>query len=70
MTFSKQVHQLTPYVITEGCTVEFDARVTTYIKGYKGRRDDVFDAPLEMDYKLERPTRVVIRATQALPKPQ
>ena len=55
---------------TEGCTVEFDARVTTYIKGYKGRRDDVFDAPVEMDYKLERPTRVVVDATKALSKPQ
>lgn len=45
---------------TIGCTVQFDARVTTYLKGYKGRRDDVYDAPIVMDYKLERPTRVVV----------
>lgn len=44
-----------------GGMVEFDARVTTYIKGYRGRRDDVYDAPIEMDYKLERPTRVVVK---------
>jgi len=44
-----------------GCDVEFDARVTTYQKGYKGRRDDVYDRPVEHDYKLERPTKVVIK---------
>lgn len=41
-----------------GCTVEFDARVTTYEKGYKGFRDDVYDSFVELDYKLERPTKV------------
>lgn len=44
-----------------GSTVEFDARVTTYLKGYQGQRDDVYDAPIKMDYKLERPTRVVVK---------
>lgn len=29
-----------------------------------------FDAPVEMDYKLARPTRVVVDATKALSKPQ
>jgi len=29
-----------------------------------------FYAPVEMDYKLEHPTRVVVDATKALSKPQ
>ena len=41
-----------------GDTVEFDARVVAYEKGYKGRRHDVYDAPIKIDYKLERPTKV------------
>ena len=44
-----------------GGMVEFDARAPTYMKGYRGRRDDVYDAPIEMDYKLERPTRVAVK---------
>lgn len=44
-----------------GCIVEFDARVTTYEKGYKGHRYDVFDAPVKTDYKLERPTKVEVK---------
>ena len=43
----------------KGDEVAFDARVTTYEKGYKGYREDVF-APVTTDYKLERPTNVVI----------
>lgn len=43
----------------EGQQVAFDARVTSYIKGYKGYRDDVFDAPLQKDYRLSNPTKVV-----------
>lgn len=43
-----------------GDIVEFDARVTTYEKGYKGYRDDVYDSPIEIDYKLERPTKIKI----------
>ena len=42
-----------------GCAVEFDARVSMYEKGYKGYRDDVFDAPIQTDYRLERPTKIV-----------
>ena len=42
-----------------GDLVEFDARVTTYEKGYKGYRDDVF-CPIEIDYRLERPTKVQV----------
>ena len=41
-----------------GDTIEFDARVGAYIKGYQGRRDDVFNEVSE-DYRLERTTRVV-----------
>lgn len=42
-----------------GSEVEFDARVTTYEKGYKGHREDVF-VNTSIDYKLERPTKVEI----------
>ena len=45
--------------------VEFDARVTGYVKGYKGHRrsDDEFDddAPLEKDYRLSHPTKVLLK---------
>jgi len=42
-----------------GNVVQFDARVKAYEKGYKGRRDDVWDSPIETDYKLSHPTHVV-----------
>lgn len=41
-----------------GDRVEFCARVREYEKGYKGRREDVWDAPIEKDYKLSHPTKV------------
>lgn len=44
-------------VLQEGDRVAFDARVKSYQKGYKGRREDVFK-PLEWDYKLSYPTKV------------
>lgn len=43
-----------------GDEVSFDARVQPYVKGYQGRRDDVYDRPVERDYKLSFPTRVRI----------
>ena len=44
-----------------GDKIEFDARVTTYMKGYMGRRDDVDAAALlEKDYKLSRPTKIKV----------
>lgn len=43
-----------------GCTVEFDARVTKYEKGYKGNRE-VYDSPITIDYRLERPTKVEVK---------
>lgn len=42
-----------------GDIVEFDARVGDYIKGYQGRREDVF-APVTRDWKLARPTKVIV----------
>jgi hypothetical protein len=45
--------------LKENDVVRFDARVTSYEKGYKGYREDVFDAPIETDYRLSFPTNVV-----------
>jgi len=39
-----------------GDTIEFDARVAEYEKG-EGRRDD--NHPIKIDYRLERPTKIV-----------
>ena len=41
-----------------GDVVEFCARVGIYEKGYKGYRNDVFDRPIEKDYRLLRPTKI------------
>lgn len=43
-----------------GDVVQFDARVTEYIKGYFGRREILECIPPEpqLDYKLSRPTRM------------
>lgn len=35
-----------------GDVVEFCARVSIYEKGYKGYRNDVFDRPIEKDYRM------------------
>jgi hypothetical protein len=43
--------------LQEGDVLEFDARVKQYVKGYFGRRDDVFK-PAERDYKLSHPTKI------------
>lgn len=43
-----------------GVSVSFDARVTVYEKGYKGHREDVYDAAVELDYTLERPTKIKV----------
>ena len=42
-----------------GDIVEFQARVASYTKGYKGYKEDVY-VPIEKDYKLERPTRIKV----------
>lgn len=45
--------------LEEGDTVAFDARVTEYVRGYKGHVfERQIEAPLEIDYKLERPTKI------------
>lgn len=41
-----------------GDVVEFCAGVSIYEKGYKGYRNDVFDRPIEKDYRLSRPTKI------------
>ena len=44
--------------LKEGDVISFDARVKLYYKGYRGYREDV-DKPVEMDFKLSHPTKVV-----------
>jgi len=43
-----------------GDVIRFDARVTNYLKGYRGRRDeDDYDVkPVELDYRLSFPTKL------------
>jgi len=48
--------------LQEGDVVRFDARVSEYLKGYRGRRryDDWNESkPLEYDYRLSYPTKLV-----------
>ena len=42
-----------------GSIIEFDARSAAYLKGYQGRRE-VYDAPISEDWKLQRPTKVMV----------
>ncbi len=52
-------------VLREGITVFFDARVTLYYKGYKGYREEVaIEKPVEMDFKLSRPTNFHVQEKQ------
>lgn len=44
--------------IREGDVIQFDARVKPYEKGYKGRRVDVYDSSIQLDYKLSHPTKI------------
>ena len=46
--------------IKEGDVIEFRARVNKYIKGYRGHREDVYDAPVEVDFRLVHPTQVKV----------
>jgi hypothetical protein len=47
--------------LIEGDVVEFDARVTPYKKGYRGRNYlHMVSKPPTIDYRLSRPTRVVV----------
>ena len=58
--------------LVQGDVVRFDARVTEYIKGYRGRRDDDdYDdcdrKPLERDYRLSFPTKFIKVSKTAVP---
>lgn len=44
--------------LQEGDVVEFHARVKRYFKGYRGYREDIYDKPVETDYKLSHPTKI------------
>jgi len=53
--------------LQEGDVVSFDARVTKYVKGYRGRREDV-DKPVMVDYRLSHPTKLVmLKKTVSMP---
>ena len=62
MTCGKWSEQL-----EEGMRISFDARVDSYLAGYRGRRDDYDLPPPRMDYTVKRPTRLrVLPATVPL----
>jgi len=47
--------------LKQGDVIEFDARVTSYLKGYRGYREDVqIERPPEIDYRLSFPTKFKI----------
>jgi hypothetical protein len=48
--------------LQQGDVVRFHARVTRYVKGYRGRRDEDFDdrPPVELDYRLSFPTKLTL----------
>lgn len=60
LTMGKRFEKLN---LKEGDVVRFDARVTDYLKGYKGRRefddDDPDFKPVERDFRLSFPTRLI-----------
>ena len=57
LTVGKQLQALR---LMPGQSIAFDARVTKYQKGYRGHRDDVFDRPVQTDYRLSNHTRVSV----------
>jgi hypothetical protein len=55
-TLRKRFSEVEP---KEGDVLEFDARVTEYLKGYRGRRaEETGEAYSERDYKLSNPTKI------------
>lgn len=45
--------------ITEGCNIEFDARVKDYVKGYVNKRIGINNR--KKDFKLSNPTRIIVK---------
>ena len=54
MNETKEIKSLN---LQPGDYISFDARVTKYEKGYRGRREDVFKNP-SWDYRLSYPTKI------------
>lgn len=47
--------------VKPGDVIKFNARVGQYVKGYKGHRWELqIDNPIELDYRLERPTQLQV----------
>jgi hypothetical protein len=45
--------------LTKGDKISFEARVKTYLKGYKGYREEICqERPIERDYHLIFPTKI------------
>jgi hypothetical protein len=44
--------------LNEGEEIKFKARVKSYVKGYRGYRDDIWDKPVQTDYRLSHPTDI------------
>lgn len=42
----------------KGDKIQFNARGKEYEKGYKGWREDVYNKPIQKDYKLVYPTQI------------
>jgi hypothetical protein len=54
--------------ITEGCTVEFDARVKDYKKGYVNKKIGINNR--KKDFKLSHPTKItVLKKPETRPLP-
>lgn len=46
-------------LLIKGDTIQFDARVKQYFKGYRGRKTEIIiEKPIVKDYKLSNPTNI------------
>lgn len=53
--------------LKEKDVVRFEARVKEYYKGYKGYKEEVqLEKPIEKDYKLSHPTKVILIKRQII----
>lgn len=52
---------LQQHELKAGIIIVFDARVVLYVKGYRGRRDDEWEHPIEQDCKLSHPTNIRVK---------